>query len=190
MITQSQFRRIALIFILIMALFIGITIYSRGHSITVTTDTVPIKLQLNDKTYVITSNKKSIRLPSDIYNYRAIATVDGKRIAQINKFDLQDNRHYDLKLSFSIYNNASLVSAVCEGEGNDCPVSTGEISSVFVENYQWAVVISHTQDLGNAAAVLNIQSGRWVVLDGPGTSLSGQGNYPESVEEVLIQYGF
>ncbi len=159
---------------------------SSQSSITVHTDLPPLRLALNDSVYNIGSIGRVIDLPAGIYHYRASAVVEGQRITLTDTLTLAQNKNEQLDLNYLLYNKQSIATALCATSNAtaDCLFKAQNLQVTYCENYQWAAVAFDT-DVGKGKAVLQVKSGGWQVVAGPGSDIPTTGYYPQSVEEAL-----
>ena len=183
---KQIFILLALTIIVVIAIVIAATIIGRQRTIAVQTDFTPVKFELNNQTYSINRKSYTLRVSPGIYTYRAIAMIDGKYFVTTDKLDLTPTKKASLKLNFSLYSKASISRALCgQQQQETCPFSPDALKITYLEGYQWAVVFINSATLGKAKAVLNIDNGKWKVID-LGTDIPVLGYYPQSVEEALL----
>lgn len=174
-------------FVVLLLIIVLASAANNRRTITVTTDVVPLKLELNDRVYTIKSPHQTISVPADIYNYRVHATSHGKPFVLVNKVNLIDNRKVQLRFNFAIYSVANVSKVLC-GANKDasCLFPPATLAVTYLENYQWAVVDINSPTVGRGVAVLQVNNGNWHIEDGPGTDISLGGYYPQSVEEAIL----
>lgn len=184
-------KKIVVVLVLLILLFIGYTVYSsmqnKKRVLTVSTDSVPLALELNDEKYDISEDGQEISLKPSVYNYRASKNVDGNRIVLSDKVDLTVDKSAEINLNFSIYNNKAISDTICNTYSpTDCPFTPETLKVTYVENYQWAVVFINSPRLGQSKAVLNVDpyTGDWILSAGPETD-PPTGYFPDAVAKVL-----
>jgi hypothetical protein len=186
---MSLYKKIVYVVLVIAVVLLGIFVLLNRHSppkLLIKTDSSPIKVQLNDTSYTI-SSQRTLTLEPGTYNYRAIRDVNGKRIVLQGALDLLEDKTQTLELNYKIYTGSAILSTLCEVLQTDssCPLQVADLTISYHENFRWAVVLINSGELGISKAVLKTVSGTWDTVEGPATDIATGGYYPESVEKAL-----
>lgn len=163
----------------------GLVLWQQFRIITVHTDTTPVTLELNRKTYQVTSKTKRIIVRPNVYPYRATATTNGQPISLISTIDTSGHKN-TLNLNYGMYTTQAIIDVLCSTDTHTpCLFNSRTIKVTYLENYQWAVVAINSPVVGKGSAVLQANNGKWDVVGGPGTDTISDGDWPQSVREAL-----
>lgn len=185
MLNKRKILLAILLCLAVLACFLLVQKLRNRRVLEVKTDVNGLKLQIDDRSYQV-DRKTNLGLGAQVYNYRAVYTVEGGRIVLTGKINLVEQKRQELILNFSIYNKQAISKTLCGSyEGGPCPFTPEVLNILFLENYSWAVVGIDSPLVGKGKAVLNVDRGGWKLIDGPGTDILSSGYYPESVERAI-----
>ena len=177
---------IAVVLITVLSIFIYLIWASRYNQLTIKTNVVPLKFELGNNVYSISSKSTRIRVKPGAFNYRASALADGIIVPIVDRVDLS-NSDQNIVLDYSIYNKGSIKNTLCLKAKSYCNIATDKMQVIYVEDYLWAVVKVSNPGQEISRAVLTLNHGKWQIVGGPGTSIPSSGVYPTSIQEALAQ---
>lgn len=188
-------RTVSILLLLVFAfvfLIVAVNWFKSHPSISVVTDSSPVTLQLNDKTYTLKSKKSSLRPPKAIYNYRASYSDGGHIINLYGTADTLDNSNVKIVLNYSVYTYSSIKNALCAGQNvspSDCGDSYTPQKVSFVDDNSWAIVyVTPSEELGPSIDILQLVNGSWQRVAGPFSHASDfQGLIPDEVLGAINQ---
>lgn len=195
----NKYRKWLIVVGLAVIVLTGLIIY-RGWQlahppITITTDSTPVTLELNDKSFTINTSPQTLRPPKAAYNYRAVNSGNQNAIDLYGSVDTVANSSGSINLRYSIYSESEIRKALCRIEGNSgdqCSFKDKELHIKFAADHSWAIV-TFAQDAdelkGTAIIALRLNSvGEWQKAAGPfPTAADFNGLVPAEIIEVIKQ---
>jgi hypothetical protein len=168
-----------------------ISSWNHNHpAIIVSTDKIPISLEIGNKKYNISKKKIGIRLPKGSYLYKVTNETNGQNITIYGSIDTAENSSPKIDLVFAVYSDSAVKRAICNYVAPDtqnCQFSKATIKTTYINDGSWAVAFL-TLDGITKKAVLRSSLGDWELIAGPDTKIDTSGSFmPAGVEEVLNQ---
>ncbi len=163
--------------------------------ITITTDSTPVTLELNDKSFTINTSPQTLRPPKAAYNYRSVNSSKQDAIELYGSVDTVANSSGSINLRYTIYSEPEIRKALCRIEGNSgdqCSFKDKELRIKFAADHSWAIVTfaQEADELkGTAIIALRLNNGReWQKAAGPfPTAASFNGLVPADIIEAMKQ---
>lgn len=195
-------RRLITLGVLALLLLVAGIAYTNWRSahppITVTSDSIPVRLQLNDRSVMITKKHATLRLPKSVYNYRA---TYGSGTAAINLHGTVDTldspSSQSISLAYNVFSKAGIYAALCSIEGNSLDACgykevKDTLQTKFVADHSWAIVnfiLEEDELKGPAILALKLDSNhKWQKAAGPFPGVADfTGLVPVEILEAIRQ---
>jgi len=134
------------------------------------TDSVPLKIQFNDTSFTLNSNKKTIRPSKGSYSYQATYGSGSSAITLYGTVDTVVNSSPNIYLNFKIFSEQAVKHAMCRSEGVSdqlCEYTNAAVSITFLDDHSWVVAKITLPELGPSVVVMDLSGGAWQKVVGP-----------------------
>lgn len=169
---------------------LALSTWGNNHpAIVIKTDSLPVKLELNDISYTVSRHAMTIRPPKALYNYSATFGVGNNAIILYGSVDTIQNKSAAITLNYSNFSTGAIKKALCKAAGysdQGCLFNQATLSVTYLVDHSWAAVQISLPGIGSNQAVLKLNNGSWQAVAGPGSGLGNlSGVVPQAVAEAL-----